>query len=78
MSRDSQSDVGLVMSVRLFESIGSYSLAASVWVPVLDPASPNAAGIYRLFVAVSVICLIIFLVVESRANAPLVPLATTG
>jgi len=41
----------------------SNALLAAVWVPVIEPASPNAARILHLFVAVFLICVAIFLIV---------------
>jgi cytochrome c oxidase subunit II len=41
----------------------SNALLAAAWVPVVEPASPNAARILHLFVAVFLICVAIFVVV---------------
>jgi len=39
------------------------ALLASVWVPVVEPSSPNAASILHVFVAVFLICVAVFLIV---------------
>jgi len=41
----------------------SNALLATAWVPVIEPASPNAVRILHLFVAVFLICVAIFLIV---------------
>jgi cytochrome c oxidase subunit 2 len=53
----------LVMQTELWSSLRIHGFAASVLVPVLDPASPNAEAIYTVFAIVSLICLAIFVVV---------------
>ncbi|MGA2231691.1 MAG: cytochrome c oxidase subunit II [Tepidisphaeraceae bacterium] len=47
-------------------------------VPVLDPASPNAAAIYHLFFVVSLICLAIFVIVATLICMSVVRFRASG
>jgi cytochrome c oxidase subunit 2 len=51
---------------------------AAVWVPVLNPASPNAATIRHVFMVVSLICLAIFAVVVGLIGTSLVRFRSGG
>jgi cytochrome c oxidase subunit II len=53
-------------------------MLASSLVPVLDPASPNAASIRSVFFVVSLIALLIFVIVVTLITASLVRFRSTG
>jgi cytochrome c oxidase subunit II len=54
------------------------AMLASVLVPVLDPASPNAATIRNIFLVVSLISLAIFVVVVTLIGSSLIRFRSTG
>jgi cytochrome c oxidase subunit 2 len=57
---------------------GSNAILASALVPVLDPASPNAATIRSIFLVVSLISLAIFVIVVTLIGLSLVRFRSTG
>src|SRR5271170_3038774 len=57
---------------------GIDAMMASVLVPVLDPASPNAATIRSIFLVVLLISLAIFVIVVTLIGTSLVRFRSTG
>jgi cytochrome c oxidase subunit II len=68
----------LIMTATLNWSLHPTGMLASVLVPVLDPASPNAGAIYHLFMVVFLICMAILAIVVGLICTSLVRFRAAG